>query len=222
MKRIILISAASAVVIAGGAYGVFALVAGGGPDPVALSTTSPAAGSGSLDGEWKLAASNSFVGYRVREKLAFLPAPSDAVGRTSAVDGSMKISGKTVDDVDVHADLGELRSDKAMRDRRVHELGLETARFPDARFVLSDAISFETKPSAGRRVSRTATGKLTLHGVTRDVTVPIRAQWTAGRVEVIGSLDIDFADYQIEPIRLSQVTTEDHGTMEFRLVFVPA
>jgi polyisoprenoid-binding protein YceI len=222
MKRIMLIGISTAVVIGGAAYGLFAAFAGGGPAPVSLSTTQPSRATGSLEGTWHVSAADSFVGYRVREKLAFLPAPSDAVGRSSAVTGTMKISGLSVETVTVKSDLRRLRSDKAMRDRRLGELGLQTDTFPEAAFVLSSPITFDTRPPAGRRVSQSAAGKLTLHGVTRDVDVPIRAQWSSGRIEIIGSTSINFADYDIEPIRLAQVTTEDHGTMEFKLVFVPA
>jgi hypothetical protein len=38
---------------------------------------------------------DSFVGYRVREQLAILPAPSDAVGRTTAVGGETISAGAT-------------------------------------------------------------------------------------------------------------------------------
>ncbi|HYZ93369.1 MAG TPA: YceI family protein [Actinomycetota bacterium] len=219
-RRIALIALVSAVVLAGGGYGVFALMSGGGPEPVALS--SPSAGGDELpEGSWSISTADSVVGYRVREKLAFLPAPNDAVGRTSAVSGNLVIDGLTVRSVDVTADLQQLRSDRDMRDRRIRELGLETDRLPDARFVLTEPISFDARPAAGRRVTRTVTGELTLHGVTRKVSLPVRAQWSSGRIEVIGSLEIQFADYDIEQIRLNQVTTEDHGTMELKLVFVP-
>lgn len=222
MKRILLIVVAVVVVVAGGAYGVFALLSGDGPEPVALSSAEPQSASGDLSGTWTIDASDSFVGYRVREKLAFLPAPNDAVGRADAVEGTLRISGLTVESVDVTADLRDLESDRDMRDNRLRELGLETDRFPEARFELTEAISFDARPSAGQEVERSASGRLTLHGVTREVTVPLQAQWSSDRIEVVGSLEIQFADYDIEQIRLNQVTTEDHGTMEFRLIFVPS
>jgi polyisoprenoid-binding protein YceI len=223
VKRILIIATATAAVLGGGIYGAFAFFAGGGPSPLSLSTADPApAPDGSLDGEWNVLPADSFLGYRIREKLTFLPAPSDAVGRTSGVTGTMKIAGLSVTEVSVRADLSQLASDKAMRDRRIRELGLETDQFPDGTFVLETPITFMERPGAARRVSQTASGKLTLHGVTRNVRVPVRAQWSGRRIEVIGSLSINFADYDIEAIRLAQVTTEDHGTMEFKLVFVPA
>lgn len=74
--------------------------------------------------------SDSFVGYRVREQLSILPAPSDAVGRTTAVDGQLEVSGLQITAVDVTADMTQLTSDKSMRDERLRPMGLETDAFP--------------------------------------------------------------------------------------------
>ena len=55
--------------------------------PSSSSVTSTSA----LTGTWKIAG-GSEAGYRVREKLGFLPAESDAVGRTEQVSGSAAFS----------------------------------------------------------------------------------------------------------------------------------
>lgn len=213
------------VALLGGAYGFLALARRDSPAPVDFSPTpssSPVAAgtSADLDGDWRVVAADSFVGYRVRERLTDLPAPNDAVGRTSAVEGSLHIAGLVVDNVDVTADLRELKSDEDRRDRRLRRSGLESNKFPNARFVLSSPISFETRPEAGRDVETTAAGKLTLHGATRDVNVPLKARWSPDRIEVVGSLIIVMADYAIIPPKFGPVLSiEDKGTMEFQLVF---
>src|SRR5690348_7534702 len=142
--------AAGVVVLFAGAYVAFAVIGGStsAPPPVALSSPSPGASSpaasatGSLDGTWTVQAANSFVGYRVREKFADLPAPTDAVGRTSAVTGSLTVHGLQVSAVDVKADLRQLQSDKEMRDERIRTDGLQSDQFPFAEFTLSDPIVF--------------------------------------------------------------------------------
>ena len=170
----IAIAVAAIVVIAGVGYVLFSAVAGGGPAAVSLSAgaevsctstgvvqvpggSSP---SGRLDGSWKLATGDSFVGYRVREQLAILPAPSDAVGRTTAVDGELDISGLEISTVDVTADLTQLTSDRSMRDERIHSIGLETDAFPEATFTLTEPITFEAQPVDGETISAGATGEL--------------------------------------------------------------
>jgi polyisoprenoid-binding protein YceI len=163
---------------------------------------------------------NSFVGYRVREKLADLPAPTDAVGRTSAVTGSLTVDGLQVPSVDVKADLRQLQSDKAMRDERIRTDGLQSDEFPIAEFKLTSPIVFSSRPAAGTRATMHARGTLTLHGVTRDVTIPLQARWSGDQIEVAGSLPIQFADYDISTPTTFLATVEDHGTMELHLFFV--
>jgi polyisoprenoid-binding protein YceI len=225
------------VVILAGGYMAFAYLAGGSsPAPVSLSSGSGSSSTGGtssggggvtsvadLPGTWQLSSNGSFVGYRVREKLGILPAPSDAVGRTSAVQGSLVIEGTTVKVVDATADLTQLESDRSMRDERMRTIGLETDQFPTATFVLTTPISFASAPKAGTVVKTTATGKLTLHGVTRTVKVSIQAKWDSNGITVVGSLPIVMADYDITPPNVGGfVSVEDHGTMEFQLVFTKA
>ena len=65
-----------------------------------------------------------------------------------------------------------------------------------------------------------AIGELTLHGVTRQVTVEIQARRSGDVVTVTGSLDIAFADYSIEqPTSFLVLSIEDHGIMELQLHF---
>src|SRR2546427_2229497 len=81
-----------------GAAGVgiiyFVVFAGSSPQKLALSSPTPSSsastspGASARAGTWTIG-SGSQAGYRVREKLASLSAPSDAVGRTTAVSGTL-------------------------------------------------------------------------------------------------------------------------------------
>ena len=222
------------VVAVAGAYAAFVAIGGStsAAPPVSLPTASPSASStfpssasgaapASFDGTWALAGtgSSSFVGYRVREQFSFLPAPSVAVGRTTAVTGSLTVSGLKITAVSVKADMTQLHSDKATRDQRMQTMGLETDRFPTASFTLTSPISFAKRPPAGTIVRVVAQGNLTLHGVTRSVRIPLQARWEGDQIQVVGSLPIVFADYGITPPSIGPVTVQDHGTMELELVF---
>jgi polyisoprenoid-binding protein YceI len=231
-NRWIAIAAISVIAVVAAGYAVFASLAGGGPAAVSLSpgatadctpstSGSTTSATSSLDGTWRVAGSDSFVGYRVREQLSILPAPSDAVGRTTAIDGDLTIKGLQITAVDVTADLSQLTSDKSMRDERLRTMGLETDAFPQAEFVLESPIGFASQPSEGETVSAAAEGTLTLHGVTTAICVPVQASWTNGSIQVLGSVGITFADYQIDPPSSGFVSVQDHGTMEFQLTFVP-
>ncbi len=69
----------------------------------------------------------------------------------------------------------------------------------------------------------TATGDLTLHGVTRSVQVPLQASWdgaSAISIATPAGIPIQMADYGIEPPDSGFVSVDDNGEIELQLVFV--
>ena len=230
-----------AIAAAGGIYGFATLFLHPAPSAVALdpSSSQPAASIGSLptgatstlasgiDGSWAVDASvgsfsdfsDSWVGYRVDETLAGNRA-NTAVGRTPNVTGTLSLSGTQIASVEVTADLTTLQSDDQRRDGQLQRQGLETAQFPQASFKLTSPIELGSAPTDGQTISASATGDLTLHGVTKSVQVPIQAQLSGDVVTVVGSIPIQFADYSMEPpTSFAILSVEDHGTMEFQLHF---
>jgi polyisoprenoid-binding protein YceI len=99
---------------------------------------------------------------------------------------------------------------------------MSTDQFPEARFVLTEPIELGTEPVDGTAVTTAATGQLTLRGVTNPVTFDVEARLENGRIGVLGSIEVVFADYDITNPSTSGITTEDHGLLEFVLVFEPA
>jgi hypothetical protein len=72
----------------------------------------------------------------------------------------------------------------------------------------------------GITIKPTAVGDPTLHGVTKSVRIPIQAQWTGSRIEVVGSYDVALADYGITPpTGFLVLSIADHGTIELHLLF---
>ncbi len=195
----------------------------------APTTSSGATGAGTtsnpastLDGTYavKPGNSNNFVGYRVTEKLVANVVQSTATGRTDNVTGTLTIEGTTVNDVTVTADLRDLTSDQSFRDGRLHSSGIESDRFPQAKFVLTEPITLPKLPAAGETITADATGNFTLHGVTKQVTVPIQARWDGTDVQIVGNLAIVFADYNITaPTAPAVASVDNHGEMEFQLFF---
>jgi polyisoprenoid-binding protein YceI len=173
-----------------------------------------------LAGTWELAADGeSFVGYRVQEELAGF-GTFTAVGRTQGVEATMEFDGSAITDVQVTADLTGLTSDNSMRDGQLGRQGLQTDTYPTAIFVLTEPIELDGVPSDGETVEATAVGDLTLHGVTRSISIPLEGQFTNGYAVIVGSLDITFADYEIPtPSSARVLSIEDRGVMELQLVF---
>jgi polyisoprenoid-binding protein YceI len=232
------------VVLAGvaGAAGLAALFLRGAP-PAAVSlgpgSNQPAAtvdalpsGASStlaagLDGTWSIDTSigsfsdfsSSWVGYRVNETLAGNRA-NTAVGRTPDVTGTLALSDTQISSVEVTANLQALKSDDDRRDGQLQRQAIQTGQFPQATFKLTSPIELGSEPADGQTVTATATGELTLHGVTRTVEVPIEARLSGAVVTVAGSIDIQFADYSIEqPTSFVVLSIEDHGIMELQLHF---
>ena len=186
------------------------------PDP----TTPPASG---LDGEWIVdPTAGSFVGYRVREELANIGF-TEAVGRTSGVEGTLTISGSTITSVVVEADMRRLQSDDDRRDRTLGRQALQTNTFPTAGFTLTAPIELGLVPVAGETISAVASGDLMVHGVTHAVQIPLDAQLVNDRIVVVGSIDVVFADYGISaPSAIVVLSVEDKGVVELQLVFTKA
>lgn len=175
---------------------------------------------GDLTGAWQLSAQGeSFAGFRVREQLVTVGAFT-AVGRSTELTASLEFDGSAITAVNVEVDMTALTTDDSRRDRALRSQAIETSRFPTSSFVLAEPIAIASVPAGGETISVTAVGDLTLHGVTQRVEIPIEGQFTGGLVIVVGSLEIVFEDYDIDPPSAPIVlSVEDRGIMEFQLVF---
>lgn len=192
--------------------------------PSAASTTGTPAASGEtgqregLDGTWTVDQSlGSFVGYRVGEELVGIGAAT-AVGRTPAVTGTITIEANTVTSARVEADMTQLKSDDSRRDGQLRRQAIETDTYPTSTFELTQPIALPGGLADGVAFAVTLVGNLTLHGVTREVSIPAEAQLAGESLVVVGSLEIAFADYEIEkPRGAAVVSIEDTGIMELQL-----
>jgi polyisoprenoid-binding protein YceI len=99
---------------------------------------------------------------------------------------------------------------------------MEVDQYPEATFTLTAPIEFGAVPAAGGQITASATGDLTLHGVTRPVTFDVTAEAGDDRIGVLGNIPVRFADYDIANPSMSGITTEDNGLLEFVLVFESA
>ncbi len=185
-------------------------------DPATTAAASGADPSGSIDGTWTVA-SGSQAGYRVKEVL--FGQDTDAVGRTSGVTGSLTITGTSVADGSFTVDLTTVKSDESQRDSQFQGRIMNTAQFPTATFKLTKPIDLGALPADKTEVTYTATGDLTLHGVTKSVDAALTARRNGANIEVSGTIPVKFSDYQINNPSTAAVTTQDNGVIEFLLVF---
>jgi polyisoprenoid-binding protein YceI len=116
-----------------------------------------------------------------------------------------------------------LVSDNDQRDNQLRSQAIQTDTFPTSTFKMTAPIDLGTLPAEGKTTQATATGALTLHGVTKTVTIDLAVQRQGGIIAVAGSLPIVFADWSIEkPTSFSVLSVDDHGIMELHLLFTHA
>ena len=196
------------VLVVGGTFVYIHFIEGPAPAPLSLSTTPTSGPSGRtgasapLAGTWKVG-SGSTAGYRVGETL--FGQSNTAVGRTDQVTGAMTIAGTKVTKTTVTVDMASVHSvgnrlDGAFGDRRDGQFNgriMNTDQFPTATFALTRPINLTPLPKDGVVKHYSATGKLTLHGTTKDVTIPLTARRTADVIAVQGITTVNFDDYGI-------------------------
>jgi polyisoprenoid-binding protein YceI len=230
--KLVIVGVVVLVLALGGGYLLFAARTSDSPPPAALDPapttasgdatgTSQADAAATPDGTWRVSDDGrSFVGYRVKEQLASLGSPNEAVGRSNAVTGTMEVAGDTVEQVRIEADLTQLTSDEGRRDNAIRQRGLESEQYPTATLELAEPIQLASTPVQGQVIRGQGTGRLTVHGVTRDVDLDLAGRWSGSTIQVVGQLPVKMTDYQIEPPRFGPVVSiEDSLAVELNLVF---
>jgi polyisoprenoid-binding protein YceI len=220
------------VLVVGGPFVYIHFIEGPAPAPLSLSTTTTpkvttggttaatsTGGSGTLAGTWKIG-TGSTAGYRVKEDL--FGQHATAVGRTSGVTGSMTITGTQVTTASFTVDMTSVTSDRSQRDGQFQGRIMDTADYPTAAFALTSPIQLAPVPKDGVIKSYSATGKLTLHGTTKTVTIPLTAKRVGNVIEVQGILTVTFSDYNIDNPSGGPASVGNSGQMEFVLQLQPA
>jgi polyisoprenoid-binding protein YceI len=115
--------------------------------------------------------------------------------------------------------MASMASDSSRRDDQFRTRIMTVDQFPTSTFVLTSPIDFGAVPAEGTTITATATGDLTLRGVTKPVTFDVQAKLENGRIGVLGNIPIRFSDYQIPDPSNQVATVKDNGLLEFVLVF---
>lgn len=202
------------------------------PKPFKLTPSAAATGTSSVatstaatglpsSGRWVLAA-GSQAGYRVREKLAFLPAESDAVGRTSQMTGGAAIVSSvhslTISTASFVVAVSTLKSDRSMRDEKIHEIGLESDRYPNATFVLAKPVSVPLASLQGHVAHVSVTGTFNIHGTARLQTLPVELGLSGATLQAVGALSFPWAAFGMTAPSIGGfVNVTETATMEFDL-----
>ena len=115
----------------------------------------------------------SSASYRVREQLAGISFPSDAVGTTTTFTGTLALNADgTINSSasKLSIDLRNLKSDQDMRDGYIQRRTLETDKFPMAEFVAKKITGVPNPLPIQGQSGFQLTGDMTIHGTTSPVT----------------------------------------------------
>jgi len=165
-------------------------------------------------GTWQVT-TESQVGYRVDEVL--FGQNVTAVGRTNSVTGSLVIENDVVASGEFVVDMTTVRSDEPKRDAQFESRIMDVINYPTATFVLSSPITL-APTSTTTPTTNTASGELTLRGITKPVSVSVVGEVRDGRIVVTGELTVTFSDWEIPNPSIPGISTEDFGILEFQLV----
>jgi len=229
------IAAVAALVVLGSAGAYVYFFSGLRTSPASLALSSPSASStasptGSTTttggtGTWQIG-SGSLVGYRVKEQFAGQASTHEAVARTGDVTGQVTItsSGGTyqMTSAKVTVQLSNLASvdqvagyNVTNRDRIVQR-SLNVSSFPTAVFETQN-VTLPAGAETGQAVTVSVPGKLTIHGVTKDVTATLQLRVSGSTAQIAGSIATNMTDYGISPPSVGFTTVQPAVTVEFQL-----
>ncbi|MEM9889489.1 MAG: YceI family protein [Actinomycetota bacterium] len=227
MQRVLTILAIAAGVVLVGIGAWFVFLREDAPEEFELTdadaaadgaTADAGAGDGvvDIDGQWTVV-QPSEAGYRVVEDLGQV-LDFEAVGRTTNVTGTIDIADDQVTAGSFQVDVASITSDDSRRDGQFSGPIMNAAEFPTADLVLTAPITVALEGVS----QATATGDLTLRGVTQPVTFPVDAQVISGQIEIVASIDVLFSDYGIDNPSNPLATVRDEGKVEVLLRLDPA
>jgi len=160
----------------------------------------------------------SQASYHAREQLVGKTLPSDAVGTSKSVSGSLVLGADgsvLADQSKITVDLTKLQSDESRRDNFVKSDTLQTSRYPMATFV-PNAVQGLTMPlpTSGQTTFQLS-GDLTVHGVTKPVTWQVTASFADTTISGSATTAIKITDFGMTPPKAGPVLSiEDALTLE--------
>jgi polyisoprenoid-binding protein YceI len=222
LRRVVIALAALVVLGIGGGYAYLALKDRNAPPPLTLDKPASSRQGVLPDGSWVVQGSRSVVGFRAREKYLSVPVPSEVVGRTSDVHGTMETRGGAIVATSVVVDMRTLKTDDARRDETLRSSrGPVWDKHPYGRFTLGSRPVRLGRLGGGTVADVVARGTLRLHDVDRRVEFPLHAELSGGRFQVAGRLHTTMTHFGFDPPSVAGLTTVRNGvTIEVKLTFV--
>jgi polyisoprenoid-binding protein YceI len=160
----------------------------------------------------------------VREQLAGVDFPNDAVGATSAITGEIVLddAGKVIAARSkITVDLRTLKSDRERRDGYIQRRTLETETHPNAVLEVTGLTGLAHPLPTSGELTMTLTGNLTIHGTTRLTTWQVTATASADGYRGSAKTSFTFEEFGLTKPRVAMVlSVEDTIGLELDFHFV--
>lgn len=182
--------------------------------PTVTETTAASAPAAGV--KLTLDAGGSQASYQVQEQLAGKSLPSAAIGRTSAVSGSILFdaAGKIIPaQSQFTIDLRTLKSDQGMRDKYIQHDPLETARYPNATFAPTTTSGMPWPLPASGTATFHLAGNFTVHGATKPITWAVTATFAPDKVTGNATTPFTFSEFGMQaPHTMIALSVQNNGT----------
>jgi polyisoprenoid-binding protein YceI len=221
LRRVAIALVGLLVLAVGAGYTYLALKDRNAPAPLTLDKSAAGGGGALPDGTWVVRRPGSVVGFRAREKYIGVPVPSEVVGRTAVVRGTMETRGASIVATKVVVDMRTLKTNDPRRDDTLRaSRGPRWDEHPYGSFTLGRPVAL-ARLGSGSAVDVVARGTLRLHDVDRRVEFPLQVQLSGERVQVAGQLRTTMTSFGFDPPSVAGLTTVRDGvTIEVKLTFV--
>ena len=168
--------------------------------PPASATVSPTAATSPLPAgarRFTAVQDRSTATIRVREQVAGVSAPGDAVLRTSAFKGQLVLlaDGTFASGSMLSAELDSLKSDNDLRDEWIKVNTLNTRVYPRAEFSPARVSGVPMPLPSSGEWNATIEGTMKIHGVERAISWPVQVTRSPGETRVRGTTAFKFGDY---------------------------
>ncbi|MGH7471456.1 MAG: YceI family protein [Longimicrobiales bacterium] len=177
-------------------------------------------------GRYVLATEGVEARYRVREQLAGINLPSDAIGKTSKVEGQIVVDpkGAIVRDLSKFTvDATSLVSDSDRRDGYIQRNTLATAQYTSFVFVPTEFRNLRFPLPASGNVTFQMVGELTVRDQTKPITWDVTAKVEQGGLTGQATTKFTFADFALTKPRVRSVlSVEDDIKLELDFRLMPA
>jgi len=174
---------------------------------------------------FELAGSGNEARYRVKEQLAGVDLPGEAVGATSAITGAVVLSsrGAVVPGASSFTvDITGLKSDSTRRDGYIQRNTLQTAQYPKVELAIKEVRGLTYPLPASGELKFELIGDLTVHGVTKPSTWQVTAVPRDGGLAGTATTSFAFGDFGLtKPRVMSVLSVDDTIRLEYAFHLQP-